>query len=278
MSDFSFIKSSSGKFVILAPKRAKRPDQSNGTEPVCHFDDKIEDVLFSLGEVKVVANKYPFAPVHEIIVHSPDHHKNFDELPLNQVEDIIKVYFERFLTHKDEGQVYIFNNHGESAGETLPHPHTQLVVIPSEVKLEIPILSLGSEETKELSWLYIFCPDSSEWPDEVWVAPKREGRSFDSATPEELKELALVLSRLIQIFDLRHGHEFPYNFYIYPGKGWYLRLIPRVKLLGGFEVGTNVFVNTQVPSETFKFVAEHFDSPDFEKIKNQHRTDYGRGV
>lgn len=278
MSEFSFIKSSSGKFVILAPKRAKRPDQSNGTESVCHFDDKIEDVLFSLGKVKVIANKYPFAPVHEIIVHSPDHHKNFDELPLNQVEDIVKVYFERFLTHKDAGQVYIFNNHGESAGETLPHPHTQLVVIPNEVKLEIPILSLGSEETKELSSLYIFCPNSSEWPDEVWVAPKREGRSFDEASPEELKELALALSRLIQIFDLRHGHEFPYNFYIYPGNGWYLRLIPRVKLLGGFEVGTNVFVNTQVPSETFKFVEEHFDSPDIEKIKGQHRASYGRSV
>lgn len=279
MSEFNFIQDPrSKKWIIRAPKRAHRPDQASGTEPVCPFENNSYEHVFGLNDVKVVANKYPFAPVHELIIHSKDHHKNFGELPLDYVEDIFRVFYERFIAHKDKGQVYIFNNHGENAGETLPHPHTQLVVIPNEVKLDIPVLSLQSEETKELSSLYIFCPDSSDWPDEVWIAPKREGRGFDEANTDELKELAFALSRLIQILDLRHGQQFPYNFYIYPGEGWYLRLIPRVKLLGGFEVGTKVFVNTQVPSETFKFIAEHFDNPDFEKIKSQHRADYEKGV
>lgn len=279
MSDFKFLQDpSSDAWIVRAPKRAKRPNQDKGSEPVCPFDNNEEQVLFELNDVSVVANKYPFAPVHEIIIHSKDHHKNFDELPIERTEDVIKVFRQRFQEYKDRGQVYIFNNNGEKAGESLPHPHTQLVVVPKEVELEIPILHLGDEETKELSMFYIFCPSVSQWPDEVWVAPKRGGRSFDESTDLEIKDLAFTLSRLIQIFNLRHGHEFPYNFYIYPGKDWYLRLIPRVKILGGFEVGTNVFVNTQEPTETFNFIKDHFDNPDFEKIKTQHTASYERSV
>ena len=230
--------------------------------------------MYALNEVRVVANKFPFAPIHEIIIHSNDHHKNFDELSLVQTEDIFKVYRQRFRVHKDKGQVYIFHNQGKNAGESLPHPHTQLAVVPDHVELDIPVLKLQSEEVKELASFYIFCPDVSQWPDEVWVAPKREGRSFDEVDDTEVKDLAFILSRLVQILDLRHGHDFPFNFYIYPGKGWYLRLIPRVKMIGGFEVGTGIFVNTQLPSETFAFIKEHFDNPDLEKIKSQHLADY----
>lgn len=285
MADFKFLQVlGSGKWVISAPKRGNRPDQAEGTEPPCPFEPirqaqgKVneQETLFAIGEVRVIANKYPFAKIHEIIIHSNDHHKNFDELPLSMAEDIFKVYQLRFANHKDTGQVYIFANNGEKAGESLPHPHTQLVVIPKEIKLEIPPLLLTDEEVKELSSFYIFAPKTSQWPDEVWVAPKREGRSFGETTEEETKELAFIVKRLVEIFDIRHGNEFPYNFYIYPGEGWYLRLIPRVKVLGGFEVGTNVFINTQSSLETFIFIKEHFDKPDFEKIKSAHRADYTR--
>lgn len=277
MADFKFLQiPGSSKWVISAPKRGRRPDQAKEKEPECPFEGNIEDKVFNLNEVTVKNNKYPFAPIHEVIIHSSDHHKNFDELPLSMAEDIFKVYQLRFATHKGQGQVYIFHNQGKNAGESLPHPHTQLVVIPKEIELEIPPLRLTDEEIKELPNFYIFAPKGSEWPDEVWIAPKREGRSFGEATQEETKELAFIVSRLIQIFDIRHGHEFPFNFYIYPKDSWYLRIIPRLKILGGFEVGTNVFVNTQSPLETFSFIKENFDKPDFEKIKSQHLADYTR--
>lgn len=280
MPDFSFLQDPiSGKWVIRAPKRAKRPNEAKGTEPaLCPFEDSKEEILFKLNDVCVIANKYPFAEVHEVIIHSSDHHKNFDEMPLNQVEDVLKVYRERFKQYKNKGQVYIFNNHGEKAGESLPHPHSQLVVVPREVDLEIPELNLRDEEIKELYNFNILCPSISQWPDEVWVAPKRKGKSFDEIDDGEIKDLAFILSRLIQIFDLRHNSEFPHNFYIYPGRDWYLRLIPRIKIIGGFEAGTTVFVNTQDPRETLSFIKEHFDSPDFEKIKSVHQADYGKSV
>jgi UDPglucose--hexose-1-phosphate uridylyltransferase len=298
MADFQFLQNPlSKKWVILSPRRAKRPDIAKGIEPVCPFcpgkESEEKEVyrfpdLASQGlalqgwKIRVLNNKFPFAPIHEIIIQSPDHHRSFDELPQSQVELILKTYRQRYQTHKDKGQVYIFNNHGEKGGESLPHPHTQLVVIPSDVDLQMPRLATPEEMNiaakdqtyKETNHFVIFCPRTSQWPDEVWVAPKERGNLFSSIRDNQISDLAFVLQRLIQIFDLRHGLEFPFNFYIYPGGDWYLRIMPRVKVLGGFEVGTGIFVNTQDPQETMEFIKEHFENPNLEKIKTIHQANY----
>ena len=227
MADFEFLENPlSKKWVILAPHRALRPDVAKGSEPICPFcvgREKEEKELYRVGgefpdanwKLRVIPNKFPFAPIHEIIIHSPDHHKNFGELTLDQTEIILNTYRQRYNTHSKAGQVYIFHNRGEAGGESLPHPHTQLTVVPSDVELDMPALILKDEELKVLSHFYIFCPNISQWPDEVWVAPKREGRSFHEATNDEIKEVAFIVSRLVQIFTLRHGHDFPFNFYIF---------------------------------------------------------------
>lgn len=290
MAEFKFVQNPlSQKWVIFAPRRAKRPDVARGAEPVCPFclgREKDEPEVYRIGgtpgeadwQVRVIPNKFPFAPIHEIVIHSPDHHKNFDELPLDHVKLIIKTYQNRFITHQNKGQVYIFNNHSKDAGESLPHPHTQIAVVSPEVKLDTPRLEEPQTEVLETQNFVLFCPPTSQWPDETWVAPKRKGRVFGEITDEEISDLAFVLARLIQIFDTRHGHEFPYNFYIYPGGNWYLRLIPRIKSIGGFELGTGIFVNTQDPKETFAFIKSHFHQPDHERIKVEHTAEYVKAV
>lgn len=295
MSDFQFLQNPiSKKWVILSPRRAKRPDVANGIEPVCPFcpgkesDEKaVYEVKNAQGwQIRVLNNKFPFAPIHEIIINSPDHHKNFGELPLSQVELILKTYRQRCEVHEKKGQVYIFHNRQKAGGESLPHPHTQLAVVPFEVELDMARLATPGEMEiaakdqvfKETNHFVIFCPKTSQWPDEVWVAPKERGNLFNSIKDNQISDLAFTLSRLIQIFDLRHGLEFPFNFYIYPGGDWYLRIIPRVKVLGGFEVGTGIMVNTQDPRETIEFIKEHFDQPvggpNEEKIKTIHAAAY----
>jgi UDPglucose--hexose-1-phosphate uridylyltransferase len=284
MPDFSFLKDSRGRWVISAPKRSHRPDQASGGEPPCPFeilDGKVgdEEPIFMLNQVKVLENKYPFTPIHEVIIHSDDHRKNIGELDYSLAEDIFKVYHLRFNKYKKEGQVYIFHNQGRSAGESLPHPHSQLTVVPRNVELDIPhLITLYDEGYKSLSHFKIFCPHSSQWPDEVWIAPNRRQKMYWEVSGEEVRELSFAVSRLVQIYTMRYGVNFPFNFYIYPGEDWYLRLIPRIKVIGGFEVGTGVFVNTQDPSETFKFISENFDEPDFERIKEIHQMDYKKAV
>ena len=285
MSDYSFLKSGNGGWVISAPKRAKRPDQAEVTgEPPCPFeliDGKIGDrePIFSYNQVNIVPNIFPFAPVHEIIIHSDDHRKSFGDLDYSLAEDIFKVYRQRFEEYKNRGQVYIFHNQGKKAGESLPHPHTQLTVIPFSVELDIPPLRvLYDDDFKALSHYLILCPHNSVWPDEVWIAPKRKETFFCEVNGEEIKEISYILSRLVQIYVLRYGYELPFNFYIYPGKNWYLRFIPRVKVLGGFEVGAGIFVNTQDPQDTLRFIKENFDEPDFEKIKEIHQASYAQSA
>lgn len=290
MAEFQYLQNPiSRQWVIFAPRRAKRPDVAKGPEPICPFclgREKEEPEVFRIGgvpgdsnwQVRVIPNKFPFAPIHEIVIHSPDHHKNFDELPRTQVELIVETYKNRFNTHQKTGQVYIFNNHGKEAGESLPHPHTQIAVVSREVTLSLPRLEEPQDGLIETEQFIIFCPPTSQWPDETWVVPKKRGRVFSEVDDIQIKDFALVLQRLIQIFTTRHGHEFPYNFYIYPGGDWYLRLIPRVKSIGGFELGTGVFVNTQDPKETLNFIKTHFHQPDHEKIKVEHSAEYARSV
>jgi UDPglucose--hexose-1-phosphate uridylyltransferase len=289
--DFKFIENTiSKKWVISSPRRAKRPNSEKGTEPTCPFclgnEDK-EKETYRIGgkdndinwQVRVVPNKFPFAPIHEIVIHSPDHHKNFDELPLTQNQLVLQTFRERFREHQDKGRVCIFHNHGQESGESLPHPHSQIVVIPDFVSLEVPrIDSVEGQDTQETEHFIIFAPSSSQWPDEVWIMPKNSGEYFSSITDDGIKDFAKVLYRLIQIFDLRHGNEFPFNFYISPEKEWYLRIIPRAKIPGGFELATNVWVNTQDPKETMSFIKEHFQSPNEEKIRQDHQAEYHKAV
>lgn len=301
MGDFDFLQNPiTKKWVVLAPRRAKRPDISRGMEPICPFcvgREGEEKELYKIGsgsnwQVRVLNNKFPFAPIHEVIVHSPDHHKNFDELPIEYIELIVKTYLNRYKENQDKGQVYIFHNRGEKGGESLPHPHTQVAVVPFDIKTDTPRLDPsatsnlgpGNEEieTVKTNHFYLFCPLTSQWPDEVWVAPKKRGRSFGEITDEEITDFSKILKRLVQIFDLRHGNDFPFNFYIYPGGDWYLRLIPRLKVIGGFELSTGIFVNTQNPKETIAFIKEHFDllegELNVEKIKSEHQAEYGKSV
>jgi len=306
MADYQFLQNPLTKrWVIFSPRRAKRPDIAKGIEPVCPFcpnkESKDKEVyrfpsLTSSGEtleswkIRVVHNKFPFAPIHEVIIHSSGHYSNFDKLPKSQVELILKTYRQRYNEHKNKGQVYIFHNHGEGGGESLPHPHSQLAVIPGDIKTDLPRLASDDELAevtkgegiKKTKYFNIFCPKTSQWPDEVWIAPHGRGKPFGEIEDKEIEELAFVLPRLIQIFDMRHGMEFPFNFYIYPGGDWYMRIVPRVKNLGGFEVGTGIFVNTQEPIETINFIKKHFDQPiggsNEKEIKTVDRAAYHKAV
>lgn len=291
MADFTFLHDSFAKlWVVLAPRRQSRPNIAKSTEPaICPFcvgQEGQEEELYRIGgepgdtnwRVRVLPNKYPFAQHHEVIIHSPDHHKNIDELPVDYVQLLLQAYKARFMALQDKGKVFLFHNHGIEGGESLPHPHTQLVVIPPEVEPSIPLLESLPSDYYSTDFCTIFCPEVSQWPDEVWVAPKRNGGGFAGSTDEELADMSLVLQRVIQLLDIRHGHEFPFNFYISPEKEWYIRIIPRIKRLGGFEIGTGIFVNTQDPKETIAFIKEHFATADVEKIEREHRAEYATGV
>lgn len=213
MVDFTFLQNPlSKKWVISAPRRAKRPNIAKGVEPVCPFcvgrekdekevyrvqrtenreqkpeegrqkpeetdgilspssviRDPSSDICSPSSDwlVRVINNKFPFAPIHEIVINSPDHHKSFGEFPVEHVAIVFQAYRQRYQSHQDKGQVYLFHNRGKGGGESLPHSHTQLAVITPEMTSEIPRLDPGASATSSPAPVILgngVAPESRSW-------------------------------------------------------------------------------------------------------------------
>ncbi|RJP45771.1 MAG: hypothetical protein C4584_02830 [Armatimonadetes bacterium] len=301
MADFKFVKIPSPSinskignlemWTILAPKRSYRPKQKRGEVVFCPFcpgSEKDEPEIYRIGGqgsdsnwlTRVIRNKFPFAPIHEIVIHSPEHEARMSGFALDQVRLVIETYVNRYNAHFKDGSVCIFCNSGKTSGESIVHQHSQIAVVSTDVQIIVPRIERDVEYRDEffaVKDFEIFCPPFSQWPDEVWIVPKERGRLFGEIRYEEIESFAYILKRLIKILEIRHGNDFPYNYYIYPFHDWYLRIIPRSKTPGGFELATGIYVNTQEPSETMKFIKEHFYEEEETKIKKSS-AQYRRGV
>lgn len=260
----------SHRWVIVAPSRLHRPDNigKKSKKAVCPFCPGNEHVtpgeVFRLGkgekdspgwQVRVIPNKYPITDFHEVIIHSPYDDKDIEHLPLPRVELILRAYRERFNYYRKKGQVLIFCNHGEHSGASIRHPHSQLVVIPSQINLDTLTREPLNNVVEDDSHFYTYCPDFSQWPYEIWIAPKEEGEHFGDLTDEQLKAFAAILKKTLaqleRIYERNSfgAMSFGYNYYIYPHRNWYLRIIPRFVHRAGFELGTGLNVNIVDPSQ-----------------------------
>jgi len=262
----------SRRWVIIAGARIARPEASSSKKkggfkcPFCPGNEKMTPgETFRMGDgekdepgwqVRVIPNKFPITDYHEVIIHSPSETADIETLSLKHVELIIKTYKERFNFYKKMGQVLIFCNHGEHSGASLKHPHSQLVVIPSQINLDTltcePITNIVEENT----YFNVYCPDFSQWPYEVWIAPKKQNTVFGDLPDVEIADLAIILQRIVRqlqkIFNEHHltkNMTFAYNYYLYPKENWYWRIIPRFVHRAGFELGTGLSVNMIDPTD-----------------------------
>ncbi len=262
------------RWVIISPARNNRPNVAEkpityGACPFCPGNEKLTPPeLYRLGPgepdtsgwvVRVVPNKYPITDIHEVIIHSASDTDDVDTLSVEQVIKIFSVYRDRYRTHESSGQVLIFCNHGASAGASLKHPHSQLVVVPNQINLDAVSIEPFQNIIEEGAMFTTYCPDFSQWPFEVWIAPKTEGKKFGDITDAELPEVATLvrrtlrrISRVLKSPDLQFkqaNEPFVFNYYIFPGKNWFIRIIPRSIHRAGFELGTGLNVNVIDPTD-----------------------------
>lgn len=265
------------RWIVIAPARVIRPDEHRDPTPkkVCVFCSPNEGLtppeVMRIGEgekdkpgwkVRVVPNKFPITDIHEVIIHSPIHDQDIADLSIEQVTLLISVYRSRFQYHQQNGQVMIFSNHGEHAGASLTHPHSQLVVIPRQINLDALIREPVMNLVEDNNFFVTYCPDFSQWPYEVWIAPKKTGTNFGNISDEEMSDLVRVwqnsLKRLTEKYkDTSVNKMYPelpfaYNFYIHHGQDWFIRIIPRLIHRAGFELGTGLSVNIIDPTEAAK--------------------------
>ncbi len=261
----------SRRWVIISPQRLSRPeDRFNDKSkknacPFCPGNESMSpNEVYRIGkgekdkpgwQVRVVPNRYPVTDIHEVIIHSPDDNGDIGHLPISHVELILRTYRERFIVNKKNGQVIIFCNQGEHAGGSINHPHSQLVVVPSQINLDTLSAEPMNNIVEDDKFFTVYCPDFSQWPYEVWISTKRTQSIFGDITDEEIKVLAVILQNVLKrIYHIYKVHKisnipFGYNFYIYPKDNWYIRIVPRFVYRAGFELGTGLNVNIVDPLE-----------------------------
>ena len=261
----------SHRWVIIASGRLARPEDGKKKKrkgKKCIFcpgnEQLTPEEVYRVGpgelnapgwQVRVITNKFPITDYHEVIIHSPDHKKNIEDLPQKQIVAVLQAYKERFNFFRKSGQVLIFCNNGEHAGASIEHSHSQLVVIPMQINLDTLAKEPINNVVQDTQSFMTYCPDFSQWPYEVWIAPKDGRGRFGDLTDDQISEMATILQQtLLQLKKIYLHHkladmEFAYNYYIYPGHNWYLRIIPRFIHRAGFELGTGLNVNIIDPAE-----------------------------
>lgn len=257
---------SSRRWVIVSAQRAARPDQNGHSKDkkkvscvFCPGNEKLtSEEVYRIGEgeknekgwkVRVILNKFPITDLHEVVIHSPSDTEDLYEYSQVHVESILHAYRDRFNFYRKRGQVLIFCNHGEHAGASIKHPHSQIVVLPPQINLDSLTREPMNNLIDEDEVFSVYCPDFSQWPYEVWITPKEESKAYFGDIPDkDLPELARIMQRTIKrlhaLYEEGNFHvAFGYNYYISPKENWYLRIIPRFVHRAGFELGTGLSVN-----------------------------------
>ncbi|MBI3252174.1 MAG: galactose-1-phosphate uridylyltransferase [Candidatus Omnitrophica bacterium] len=222
---------------------------------------------------------------HEIIVESPRHAHDLDELDLPAIEKVIRAYVNRLNAFKkDESVKYalLFKNHGLISGsvrDVIRHSRSQLItlpVIPKRVKEELAstkayferegrcvfcdILKQEKNEAarvvSENKTFLAFCPFASRSPFEMWILPKEHEADFGQLPPKDFHDFALILKEcLIKLHDLLEDPPFNLVLHTAPYRHktgdyhWYLQIAPRLTKNAGFEWGTGIHINPTPPED-----------------------------
>ncbi|MEW5945885.1 MAG: galactose-1-phosphate uridylyltransferase [bacterium] len=226
--------------------------------------------------------------VHEVIVETPLHNKTIALLSGGEISDVLAAYRQRYesiLADPRIELVIIFKNHGEAAGTSLEHPHSQLIalpIVPSQVRHRLQDALIFSDDYGECVYCRMlreerkdgrrvvaenehFCAFilyAAASPFHIWVLPKRHAASFGAASDAELKNLADILGRVLR--KLYFGLDDPdFNYVIRSAPNglrnatyfhWYLSIVPRLGKAAGFELGSGMFINPSVPEESADFL------------------------
>jgi len=261
--------------------------------------------------VRVVSNKFPALQIegelrrrgegmydkmngvgaHEVIVETTQHELETSELPIEQLERVILALRERMSDlAKDKRFRYIqvFKNHGEAAGASLEHGHTQLIatpIIPRRVVEEIH----GCTQHFEQKERCIFCdivdqemdtstrivcqnedfivlePFAARFPFETWVLPRLHEPFFEMMPRSSVHTLALIFREMLVRMNIALNRP-PYNYVLHTAPSndweqphhyhWHIELMPKLTKVAGFEWGTGFYINPTPPEEAAAYLRE----------------------
>lgn len=226
----------------------------------------------------------PGEGAHEVIVETPVHNRFSAGRGEDEMALVVEAYQRRYaelLARPSTKYVLVFKNHGEGAGTSLEHPHSQIIaapVVPEGVRLRARIAEehyrstgrcllcqLAEEEIRAGTRVVhrderfvVFHPFAPGRPAETWIVPLEHQAAFEQAPEATARAFAPVLGRTLRQLSAGFGDpDFNYAIQTAP-KGeatspyhhWHLQLVPRLTRAAGFELGSGIFINISPPEES----------------------------
>ncbi len=237
------------------------------------------------GEIERVGegmfDKMSGSGAHEVIIESPDHGVALEELPVKNLEDSFWAFQKRMVDlQKDDRFRYIlvFKNHGEAAGATLEHTHSQLIALPIVpefvneelaasrrhyeykercIYCDVIAQEIGDERriVHQNEKFIAICPYAPRFPFETWILPKYHSARFESNGANDFPLLA-ELTKDILLRMRKALNSPPYNFVLHtaparidadPYYHWHIEIMPKMTKVAGFEQGTGFYINHTSP-------------------------------
>ena len=258
--------------------------------------------------VRVVANKYPALEdggewsgkndglyramnglgVHEVIIESPEHVVRMSALRKEQFERILRAYQVRLGALRNDPRwryAFIYKNHGERAGATFEHIHSQLVAlpfVPREARDEISGARRHFETTRrciycdiirrecklghrlvfESEFFVALCPYAPRFGYETWIVPKNHAPRFEQSAEHEIAAFAETLRAVIVKLNGVTDNP-PFNYVIHSASSeesagehyhWHLEILPQMTRAAGFEWGTAVHMDSIAPEDAARLL------------------------
>ncbi|HII17392.1 TPA: DUF4931 domain-containing protein [Candidatus Woesearchaeota archaeon] len=301
------------RWVIIATERARRPQEFAKAKKrillsvkddvlAAGNEDKTPPEIGRIEEggkwkIRWIPNKFPFVRgegnpemvthndfytfssafgIHEVIVECPDLKRQLWDLPSDHIRKVLEVYssrIEELERQKAIRYVVVFKNHGDDAGTSLAHSHSQVAAIgfvPPAIREEADACrSLGGDPYERIiarekdserrclvnSSAIAFCPYASVSPYEIRLLPARFVKRLCALTPDELQGMADILREILVKLKSLNA---PYNILVkYAPQGESMRLhldiVPRLTKWAGFELNSGIIVNPVAPESAAGF-------------------------
>lgn len=227
---------------------------------------------------------------HEVIIECPNHETSIAQLSKENVREVLRVYRDRLVAlKKDPRFVYgmVFKNVGATAGASLEHTHSQLIVTPI-VPINVWEEMSGAMEFFNFRGRCVFCdmiheetghgkrvvmetenflclePYASRFPFETWILPRNHNSHYENIQHNEVEELGVVLKTMLLKLEKALDnpaynyiiHTSPFDVPFLPHYHWHIEIIPRLTRVAGFEWGTGFYINPVPPEESADILRE----------------------
>lgn len=238
------------------------------------------DAMESMAAGGLLAQMPPWG-AHEVIIETPRHDRTPAFMTCDEMAAVVDAYRTRYRTLAAlvrTRSIVVFRNHGERAGTSLVHPHSQVIaagVLPRRAKRRqrlaaghyaatgqcLVCAAAAAERADRSRVVYenerfaAFVPFAAEVPFEVWIVPLDHRPDFGAITPEEITSFAAALQAVASVVHRRLGDP-DYNYALLSDpvrRGpddafhWLLQLKPRLSVPAGFEMATGMHINPSLP-------------------------------